>query len=240
MDKIDATNKELINKKNENARPFDNEIIALKSKLSGFRQEHNQLKTDIMTNGKTLAEELNILMKETDNAINEKYKEVSRDVKNTEPDPATADTVKTVNIVRQKFNGIMINHIAPLTVLPACYQNEIIALMDTIAFWNAKALALIHQDAELKIKLEPLDKKLAEYLATPKQNQKLHKDDISALKKQIEGLNKERKHLAKQMVADSEKLANNLDKMNEEVRAVVKERFEDAIENINYSYQDKF
>jgi chromosome segregation ATPase len=121
-----------------------------------------------------------------------------------------------------------------------CYQNEIIALQGIIAAWNDKVLGSIQKDADLRNQLEPLQNELTQYMATSKQDQKLKKKEISALKKQCDNIGKERKQLAKQMEDDSGKLAEELTKMKTEVQGVVKERFTDIIENIQHSYQDKF
>ena len=101
-------------------------------------------------------------------------------------------------------------------------------------------LKSFQQDSLLRLQLEPLQSELSKYLATTKQDQKLKKKEISALKKQIENIEKERKTLSKQMETDSEKLAELMDKMSTEVQAVVKERYEDIIQEIEHYYKDKF
>lgn len=194
----------------------------------------------MVAEGKSLSEELKKISKETDNSIEAKFKEVGKNIKNADPDPSTKETSNAIVIPKQKFNSKVTGYFVPVTMMLVCYQNEIITIQNIIAVWNEKALTSIQKDSELRSQLEPLQNELAQYLATPKQNQKLKKKEISALKKQCETIEKERKQLSKQMADDSEKLSDDLNKMKAEVQLVVKERFTDIIENIEHSYQDKF
>ena len=81
------------------------------------------------------------------------------------------------------------------------------------------------KDSELKQQLEPLQKELNEYLATPKQNQKLKKKEIATLKKQCESIEKDRKLLAKQMVSDSDKLSEDLNRVQKSCFSLCVETF---------------
>lgn len=240
---IDATakiEKQLTDKKNADARLFSQEIIDLNKNLLLSWEQRKKIKADMITEGKNLAEELKKISKTTDAEIDAKHKEVSKNVKSVNPDPSAGEVAKTVNIPKQKFNSTITGYFAPVTMMLACYQNEIIAVQNTINAWNIKALSRIQKDAELKNQLAPLQNELSEYLATTKQNQKLKKKEISALKKQCDAIEKERKQLAKQMADDSSNLSEELNKMKTEVQAVVLQRFTDIIGNIEHSYQDKF
>lgn len=232
--------KQLTDKKNADARPFSPEIIDLNKNLALSWEQRKKIKADMITEGKNLAEELKKISKTTDAEIDAKYKEVSKNVKSADPDPSAGEVAKTVNIPKQKFNSTITGYFAPVTMMLACYQNEIIAVQNTINAWNIKALSRIQKDAELKNQLTPLQNELSEYLATAKQNQKLKKKEISALKKQCDAIEKERKQVAKQMSDDSSNLSEELNKMKTEVQAVVLQRFTDIIGNIEHSYQDKF
>jgi len=231
---------ELTLKKNADARPFNKEITDQKQKLLLSWEKHKTLKSEMVNEGKSLVEELKKISKETESAIDTKFKEVSKNVKSADPDPSKGETPKAVQIPKQKFRSTVTGYFAPVTMMLVYYQNEIIAVQKTIAAWNEKALTRIKKDAELKTRLDPLQAELSEYLASSKQNQKLKKKEISALKKQCESLEKERKQLAKQMADDSVKLSEELNKMKVESQSVVLERFTDIIENIEHSYQDKF
>ena len=113
-------------------------------------------------------------------------------------------------------------------------------LQEMISTWNAKVMNSFQKDSELKQQLEPLQNELNQYLATPKQNQKLKKKEIATLKKQCESIEKDRKLLAKQMASDSDKLSEDLNKMSTEIQGKVEERFTDIIQSIEHSYKDKF
>jgi len=232
--------KELTIKKNADSKPFSKEITDQKQSLAIAWEKHKTLKSEMVNEGKALAEELKKISKETESAIDTRYKEVSKNVKSADPDPSKGETAKAVQIPKQKFKGTLTGYFAPTAMILVCYQNEIIAIQKTIDAWNEKALARIKKDAELKIQLDPLQAELSKYLAGTKQDQKLKKKEISTLKKQCDALEKERKQLAKQMTDDSAKLSEEINRMKTEAQSVVLERFTDIIENIEHSYQDKF
>jgi hypothetical protein len=237
---IKRIEKELTDKKNADAKPFSKEIIELKKNLALSWEKQKTLKKEMILEEKNLIEELTKVSAETDKAIDTKYKEVIKNINSSNPDPSKGENAKTVNIPKQTFNSKVTDHFVPVTMMLVCYQNEIIALQGIIAAWNDKVLGSIQKDADLRNQLEPLQNELTQYMATSKQDQKLKKKEISALKKQCDNIGKERKQLAKQMEDDSGKLAEELTKMKTEVQGVVKERFTDIIENIQHSYQDKF
>ncbi len=232
--------KELTDKKNADARPFSKEITDLKKNQVTSWEKHKTIKNEMITLEKTLIEEVKKKSKDTDNSVDTKFKEVSKNVKNSRPDPTISDPGKAVNIPKQIFHTNVTSHFVPVTQMLVCYQNEIIAVQDIIAAWNEKVLNNIQRDSELKSLLEPLRDELSQYMATSKQNQKLKKKEISDLKKQCDALEKERKQLAQQMADDSEKLSSTLIKMKAEVQGVLKERFADIIEHIEHAYQEKY
>ncbi|MDO9255827.1 MAG: hypothetical protein Q7U54_09975 [Bacteroidales bacterium] len=240
---IEATakiEKKLTDKKNADARIFSQEIMEQKKNLALSWEERKKIKADMVTEGKSLVEELKKISKTTDSEIDAKYREVSKNVKSAVPDPSVSEAMKTVNIPIQKFNCTITEYFAPVSMMLACYQNEIISVQNTINTWNNLALNRIKKDAELKSQLAPFQDELSQYLSTTKQNQKLKKKEISSLKKQCDAIEKERKQLAKQMSDDNSKLSEELNKMKTEVQAVVLQRFTDIIENIEHTYQDKF
>ena len=240
---IDAMNqleKALTDKKNADAKPFSKEIIDQKNNLVTSREKHKVIKSEMAAEGKALVENLQKLSKETESSVADKYKEVSKNIKSSNPDPAVALKSQPFAISEQKFNQKVTTYFAPVTMMLVCFQNENTALQETISTWNSKVLKSFQQDSLLRLQLEPLQSELSKYLATTKQDQKVKKKEISALKKQIENIEKERKTLSKQMETDSEKLAELMDKMSTEVQAVVKERYEDIIQEIEHYYKDKF
>lgn len=232
--------KELTSKKNADSKLFGKEITDQQKSLLAAWEKHKTLKSEMVSEGKALAEVLKKISKDTESAIDTKYKEVSRNVKSAEPDPSKRETAKAIKIPKQKFYSTVTGYFAPTAMMLVCYQNEIIALQKTIETWNEKALVRIKKDAELKIQLDPLQAELSKYQAGTKQDQKLKKKEISALKKQCDALEKERKQLAKQMADDSTKLSEEINKMKTEAQSVVLERFADIIESIEHTYQDKF
>ncbi|MFH1320096.1 MAG: hypothetical protein ABII90_05510 [Bacteroidota bacterium] len=228
--------KELTDKKNTDFKGYSNEILLLKRKLSDYRKKNKQWKKNMVTDGINIAKELKNISYEKDQSINNKFSDVSHTVKKAHPDPSLCEITKAITITKQKFNGNLVNNIASVTEMLIYYQNEIISLKDIIELWNGKAMAIIKKDSELSKQLEPLKKDLENYKLNPKKN----KVEISALKMKCNKIEKERKQAANQMVKDSKELSQYLKQICKEVRSSVKERFNDIIENINYSYQDKF
>jgi predicted nucleic acid-binding Zn-ribbon protein len=239
-EEISRLEKELTDLKNASAKPFSNQIREQKKNLVSLWEKHKAIKAEMVNEGKTLVEDLKKISKETESTIDEKFKEVSKNVKNADPNPSAGETAKAIDIPLQKYKSTITGYFAPVTMMLVCYQNEIITIQNTIAAWNKKVLDRIQKDAELKSRLSPLQEDLMQYLATSKQEQKVKKKEISALKKQCDGIEKERKQLVKQMNSDSDKLSEELNKLKVEVQGVVRERFADIIENIEHSYQDKF
>jgi len=240
IEAINAIEKELFDKKNENAEPFSKEIIELKNSLTKSWEKHKGTKVEMANEGKSLVEDLKRISKETSNSIATKFKEVSKNINNSNPDPSVGINSQAMLVPEQKFNHLATDFFVPVTTMLVCYENEIITLQQTISTWNAKAINSFYQDSVLRTRLEPLQNELLQYLATPKQNQKLKKKDISALKKQIDIIEKDRKSLAKQMETDSGNLSEELNKISAETQVVVEQRFVDIIQDIEHSYQDKF
>ena len=240
---IDAMNqleKTLTEKKNADAKPFSKEITDQKNTLLTSREKHKVIKSEMAAEGKALVENLQKLSKETESSVADKYKEVSKNIKSSNPDPSVALKSQPIAISEQKFNQRVTSYFAPVTMMLVCFQNENTAMQETISAWNSKVLKSFQQDSLLRLQLDPLQSELSKYQATSKQDQKLKKKEITALKKQCENLEKERKTLSKQMETDSQKLAETMDKMSTEVQAVVKERYEDIIQEIEHYYKDKF
>ena len=237
---IDRIEKELTDKKNADAKPFGKDIADLKKTLFESWEKHNVLKSGMVAEGKSLSEDLKKTSKETQNAIATKYKEVIKLIKNSKPDPSVGERMNVIQIPGQKFSLKLVPHFAPVTMMLVYYQNEIMVLQEMISTWNAKVMNSFQKDSELKQQLEPLQNELNQYLATPKQNQKLKKKEIATLKKQCESIEKDRKLLAKQMASDSDKLSEDLNKLSTEIQGKVEERFTDIIQSIEHSYKDKF
>ena len=237
---INKIEKELTDKKNANSKAFSKDIVDLKKILYLSWENHKSIKKEMIAQEQKLIEELKGKSKEVDNAIDAKFMEVSKNVKNAQTDPALGETAKTLIIPSQKFSKMVTTHFVPVSMMLRYYQNAIISLQDKITGWNEEAIYSIQKDSQLRIQLEPFQNKLSQFQAAPKQDQKLNKKEISALKKQCDNIERERKQVAKQMSDNSDKLSEELMTMKSEVQGIVKERFTDIIENIEHSYQDKF
>jgi predicted nucleic acid-binding Zn-ribbon protein len=235
-EKIRKVEMELSDKKNADSKVFTSEINSLKNKLSEYRESYKQFENNMVIDGLKIVKEIDDIGSELDKSINKNFSEVSQFVKKTDPDPSVIVTPKSINIPRQKIDENIVNHIAPITEMLFCYQNQIISLRDIIELWNVKVFTINKKDVELSNQLEPLEKELKNLQL----NAKANKDAISALKKQCTNIEKERKLLSRQMGNDSKELSAFLGVICKEAQSSVKERLSDIIENIKYSYQDNF
>ena len=229
--------KALTDKMNGNAKVFTVEILNLKTKLTKDREYYRRLKNDMANYGKNLSAQIKNLSNENEKLINDKFSEVSKMVIKSHSSPAVNDTINTMTITKQNPDTNLVKHVSPFNVILNCYTNEINPICDTIVLWNKKALTLIHQDAKLAKQLEPLNKELQQYESQAKSVRKLNKQHISDLKKQCKSLNNERNQLADQMSDDSKKLSERVNQIKKEFSGALKDRFNEAIENIDYSYE---
>lgn len=240
LDAIHGLEKELRDQKNADAKPFSKDIVALQSKLTDTWLKHKSIKKDIYTEGKALVADMQKVSKETGSSIASQFKDISRNVKSVNSDPAAGPKEPPVVIATQKFGQDVTGFFAPVTMILVLYQNEIADIQQFISQWNEKVMNSFQQDSILRKQLEPLQSEMDQYQSTSKQDQKLKKKEISSLKKQIDAIEKNRKSLAKQMDSDSGKLADTINKMSEEAQVVVKQRFDDIILSIDHYYKDKF
>jgi predicted nucleic acid-binding Zn-ribbon protein len=235
-EKILEVEMELTDKKNADTKVFTPEIISLKNKLSEYRESYKQFENNMVIDGLRIVKEIDDIGSELDKSINKNFSDVSQFVKKTDPDPSVIVTPKSINIPRQKINENIVSHIAPITEMLFCYQNQIISLRDIIELWNIKVMTINKKDTDLSTQLEPLEKELKNLQL----NAKVNKEAISALKKQCTNIEKERKLISRQMGNDSKELSGFLGLICKEAQSSVKERLSDIIENIKYSYQDNF
>lgn len=234
--KILNIEKKLWDKKNADSKAYSTEILKLNQDLLYFRERNKQLKKNMIADGINISKEAKLISIEKDKSINTKFNEVSNLVKQYNPDPSGVENLKIAAITEQKYNGNLYNNISSLAEILIFYQNQIISIQELITIWNEKAKGSIQKDAEFSQQLEPLKKDLENLKIDPKKN----KVEISVIKKQITKIEKEKKQVANQMVKDSKELSQYLKLFCKDVQSTVKERFNDIVESINYSYQDKF
>jgi len=154
----------------------------------------------------------------------------------SETNPANGEKAKTADYIKKSFSPGSGEYLVFNIDILAWYQNEILKIDEIIKSWNPKVKNIIQEDNNLKKQLEPLERRLEELKPNAKQN----KTEISGLKKQISEIEKERKKLADRMKDDCKDLSDYIKKLSQEDQEAVKDRFDDIIENINYSLQEKF
>jgi predicted nucleic acid-binding Zn-ribbon protein len=232
MDKVEA---EMNTKKNADAKGYSTEIQALKKKLSENRTQYKQLKSKMLSDGEGFSQKLTSLSEEQVKAFGKKCDEVCSGIKSTDANPALGENPVKVSFETLKMNDDLQKYMVPTGELFCWYQNQILDLRRVIAEWNVKVKETVAKDALLKKQLDPLEKQMETY----KQNAKQNRNEISALKKQISDVEKERKALAGRMEDESKQLADYLEKSGETIQNTIKERFTDIIENINFLYHEK-
>lgn len=232
---ISVTEDELRLKKNRNSGSFTPEINTLIQRLTAQRNSYKQFKTDLVATGKKIAEQSDKLFNERSSAIKNKYSEVSNNVKAANSDPSKAQDPVRINFSPLTINESINSYITPATELLYWYQNSIQDIRQLAVSWNARVEAVIAKDAEIAAQLNPLLTKMEEYKASPKQ----YKTEISALKKQISGKEKERKQIADQMENDARELSDQLKTDRSVIQKTFEERFTDIMNNISYTFQER-
>jgi len=229
---IVLTEQDLTAKKNVDTKAYTDEIIALKTKLSVYREKYKLLKKNMFKDGVNLTNAFKDFGNTLNSSVSNKYRLVSQMIRSVNPDPSLGGISKEISIPKQKADDGVISFVASATEILFFYQNQISSMRDMILLWNGKADEIIQKDSELSSQSEPLKKELANYKLNPKQ----YKKEIAALKKQCTQIDKERKNLAKQMVCDSKELSSAINLNCKEIQASLKERFADIIENMKYLY----
>lgn len=233
--KIKEVEIELKAKKNADANTYSQDILVLKKVLTDYRTNYKQLKYNILQDGLKISKDCKNFSKEIIHSVSNKFNEVSQQVNSTNSNPSDGEKAIPVTFIKHKINDNITDYVAPSTELLFWYQNENAELKEIIVSWNSKITVLLLKDTELNNQLKPLKSKLEEY----KSNSKKYKSDISTLKKQCSSIEKERKQLANQMNNDKKQLSATLKQIRDKVQNSLTERFNDIIENINYSYQEK-
>jgi predicted nucleic acid-binding Zn-ribbon protein len=235
-EKMLQVEKEITEKKNADNKEYSNEIILLKKSLVDYRKKYELVKKNMFTDGINITKELKNIIDEKEQSINNKFDDVCKKIRAKNTDPSKGEIAKSIAITKQKFNTDIVNYVAPVTEILNFYENEIVSLHDVVVLWSGKVVATIQKDSVLSKQLEPLNKELTGYNSDPKKNKK----EIAELKKQCSKIEKERKELANQMEDDCKELSGYLKQQCKEIFSALNVRFVDIIENINYSYQDKF
>jgi uncharacterized coiled-coil DUF342 family protein len=234
-EQITQLESDLREKKNADSKGYSSEILSMKKKMSECRVNYKTLKTKLFTEGQNITKKLTDMSTEMARSIGNKYNDVSQLVKSSNTDPGAGEKPVPITFTGPDTNENTTYYIAPATEMLVWHQNEINELQNLVEKWNPRVKEIIQKDAELKTKLQPINSKLEEY----KSDSKKYKAEIATLKKQRDGIEKERKQLAGQMENDSKALAAYLKTHSEEIQNSVKQRFADIIGNINYSYQEK-
>ncbi|MCK9414098.1 MAG: hypothetical protein M0Q53_17485 [Prolixibacteraceae bacterium] len=230
--------KKLALEKNTNAKGYTNRIISLKSELSKSRVGYRQFKSNMLAYGMNINKELKKIGNEMDRSISEKFNTVSKNVRSTDPDQSIGENSKSKALIINKrlIDTTLIEYLSPATSLLFFYENEIITIKDIIELWNEEVNSVNKKNIELNSQLEPMKNELIKYQSDSKKNKK----EISAVKKQIANIEKERKLLIQQIERAGKELSTQLNIQCKETLVSLNQRLSDVIEDVGYSFQNDF
>jgi len=232
MEQIVQTGNQLTEKKNVDSKSFSGEILELKKQLNGYRENYRKAKENLLEEGENITKEMEKISSEKLQAVGNVYNSVSQDIKSADADPSVNPVSVAVTLKDLEVNKSASAYISPVHEMLVWQMNEIRETREVIKKWNVKVKEVMAADNELSRQLDPLRSKLGEYQSDTKK----YKVEIAALKKQISGVEKERKNLKGRMEDDSKELAGYLKQSRAEIQKTLEERFSDIIENINYSF----
>jgi uncharacterized coiled-coil DUF342 family protein len=234
-DQLLQSEKALMQKINSDTKPFGDEIKELNEKVKESREKFRESKTNMSEGGEDIIKQLEALKNERLHSLSKSYSEASQNIGSASADPVIGRKTADAEYKPSAINIEKAKEIIYANEMLAWYQNEIEVLKEIIKTWNPRVEKVIAEDARLLKQLEPLEIKLNELKPNAKQN----KTDITALKKEITRIEKERKELADQMKNDRKELASFIKQLNEKNQDSVGDRFTDIIENITYSFREK-
>jgi predicted nucleic acid-binding Zn-ribbon protein len=232
LDQIDQTGNKLTEKKNVDSKSFSPEILDLKKQLTVYRENYRKAQESLLEEGENITKEMEKISSGKIQAVGNVYNDVSQDIKSADADPSVNPVSVAVTLKDLEVNKSASAYISPVHEMLVWQMNEIRETREVIKKWNVKVKEVIAADNELSRQLDPLKSKLGEYQSDTKK----YKVEIAALKKQISGVEKERKNLKGRMEDDSKELAGYLKQSRAEIQKTLEERFSDIIENINYSF----
>jgi DNA repair ATPase RecN len=221
--------------KNAGTGTFSEEILSEKKKLDVYRKNYSASKEMIRSGGKNMLKWIESEMGNRVRDVGKAYSTASQMIMSSDNNPASGEQPVTRQFTTREVSETTSGYIVYATELLSWYQNEMLNINVMIRDWNPRVSKVIADDAELKARLDPLEKKLEELKANARQN----KNEISALKKQVSDIEKARKEIADTMKDNIRELASSLKEKNQENQEALKQRFADIIENITYSFEEK-
>lgn len=232
MEKIES---EILSLENADSKAFSGDILSLKTQLNACRYLFKRLKMNVQLFGTKITQQLETFSKEDIRLTDDKFNTVIQQIKNAEPAPEANNQYVVINYPVQTINLQTLNYILPATTIIYWYRNKGISLKEVVKTSSDKVAQINLKDAALVEQLTQSKKDIETFKSDAKKN----KTKISALKKNCDSIEKQRKIFAKQMETDRKQLSAYLKQMRLEVQNILKERYNDMIENINYMYQTK-
>lgn len=232
-EEISRTEKELMGLKNADSKAYSDNIVAIRKKLNEQREALENARDEIVKAGEKSASELEKLSSESIKSAGNKYSDVSQDIKSFDSDPAGFMKGTPVKQVPLNIDENINRYFTPVLEIPAWHKNKIIEAENVIRQWNEKVKSAVVKAGEIDGKMMPLKQKLADYQADPKK----YKNEISAVKKQISAVEKEKKSLIDRIEDDSRELSGFYKQENSDIQKILDQRFADIIENINYAFK---
>ncbi len=233
--KIISLEQQLIEKQNAGTNEFSPDILALKSQLNDYRNRHKVLRTNMSNYGLKMNKNLTTYIETNSKILSSLYNSVSGSVKSFDNNPLEQSLPDSLTIAKKIIDTQVIYYISPLNQLLRWYQNQIVNINKLTDNWNhliADKIVKINAVNENKNELKA---KLKKYETEPKK----YKTEISSTKKEIDACTKDIRKLTTDMKNESKQLSGSIEQTGKVVQSSLKERFNDILERINYSYQEK-
>ena len=87
-DQITSAEKDLREKKNADIKSYSSEILELKKKLNGYRENHRKAREDLLEEGERITKEMEKISSEQIQALGNAYNDISQDIKSAKADPS--------------------------------------------------------------------------------------------------------------------------------------------------------
>lgn len=223
-------------KKNADSKIYSQEITQMQKGLATYRAAYKRSKNNMIACGEMLQKRLKDLSSEMQRSIDNEYGKVCQSVKSYPSNPSEGmKAAPAVYPVLTTIPTAFIDYLSPVTEMLAWHRNEIDDIHGIVDSWNEKVRLSLKRDDELKKQLEPLRNSQNELKSDPRKN----KAELSALKKQIAALEKEQKQNADKMQDEARLLSETLRQKRTSAQDSVKQRFDDIISNIAYTFTEK-
>lgn len=221
--------------KNSNIEIFGPEINKTKIKLGIYRENYIMSKEKLKDIGVQIQKWLKTEMNDRVGIIDRRFNSVAKLINASESDPALGEKSFEMTARIKGVTESTSSYLIYATEILVWYQNWIREIDSLIIEWNPRISSITKEDEQLRAQLVPIEEKIDMLAVNSRKNRK----ELSGLKKQISTIEKDRKELLKKMNGEKKVLATILKEMNNTSKISLKQRFDDAIDNVGFTFDNK-